>query len=428
MISHDRKNLMRSTTDRPLRFALLGPHNSSKSSIVSIITSNKSLGNYYPTIQNSPTLLQFQPANPKTRTLLDINAAEADFEEMGIIGGTDINLTEPILSAVKKIRSRNTSTEHVLSKTLNYYDLDYTELDDKLFPISPYSSPLNYSSVSSPFSSPFEHSFEKQKVRSNSTNRSAYIPPYTTPILLELIDTPGVEAEELIPFLERSLDSRLAKDVLRNLAEDNDGGLGRARVKPLIVGSGISDLNGSIDGYILCYSCIPETTLDSPPPSYCVTDDPQDNQPLKPLEVVKAIKSTLEEAWTEYLRYHHNWEVGKEYDIFSINHSLKTLWNKSKIAQTDPNATYLPPIVMVATHCAHELASPVLVEEGRKLAKQWSFPFIEIDCSFENWTNVEECVGLMIRESIESQRAVGQSGALKKSKAPGAVKPKVHLA
>ncbi|KAH3668117.1 hypothetical protein OGAPHI_001871 [Ogataea philodendri] len=416
MITHDKKNLMKSTTDRPLRFALLGPHNSSKSSIVSIVSSHKSLGNYYPTIQNSPTLLQFQPSNQRTRALLDVNITYKELEELHLVDSPDIQLTDVVISAVKKTQSKNTSSESVLARTLNYYDLDYSGIDGSASPLSSRMSPLQFGSMHSPFNSPYERAGMHSILGTPETDLEGGPQPYTTPILLELIDTPGVQPDDLIPFLERSLDSRLARDVLRNLAEDNDGELGRARVKPLLIGSGISDLNGTMDGYLICYSCVPETQMDSPPPSYYEEDIPQPSAPLQPLEIVKAIKTTLEDAWKEYLRYHHNWEVGKEYDVFSLNRSLKTLWSKSKIAQTDPEATYLPPITIAVTHCDHELASPVLIEEGRKLAAQWGFAFVQVECPFENWKNVEECIGLMIRESIESQLAAGRPGALKRAK------------
>ncbi|ODV84710.1 hypothetical protein CANARDRAFT_28859 [[Candida] arabinofermentans NRRL YB-2248] len=541
---HRKKNLMRSTTDKPLRFALLGPHKSSKSSIVSIITNDKSLGNYYPTLRNSPTLIQFQPKNSKTRALLDVNLTLSNLEEMDLLNSNNLVLTDRILSIVSKHSSSNnnnnsltpqksnnnnpnhlnrqspkhissvsmslsmtspsqnlqlsptssnttiattttantttttTTTSDILSSTLNYYDLDYDSsllFDDNLSTNSfSYSSFGDHSSSLSPiqnFYSPLTHNtnhagFSNGKgsyfssvmsaAAAANTSRSisgsaigsklrnhqlennlniTYSPPVTTPILLELIDTPGVIEDDLIPFLERSLDCKLSSDVLRNLTNDLDGADisgNRARVKPLIVGSGISDLNSSVDGYFLCYSCIPETSMDSQPPAYDddiiqKKDNNNNSEYNESLKILIALKSAITEAWREYSVYHESWNNGKEHDVFSFNHSIKNLWKKDKDKNqsygNDNNNSfiskdsfYTPPMIIIATHSDHELASPLLIEQGRELAKSWNIGFVECSCAFEEWENVEESIGFMIRETIEAKKEMMKKSYLNSKK------------
>ncbi|GMF05664.1 unnamed protein product [Ambrosiozyma monospora] len=184
----------------------------------------------------------------------------------------------------------------------------------------------------------------------------------------------------------------------------------------------------------MCYSCVPEstTTLDLSPPAYSDVIE-QDNKFKSPsanaaneptgfeaIEILKSLHVTLEEAWKEYLKYYENWVTDKEFDVFSLNQTFKNLWkrnnNSSHNARSKAGAShkqnsmnldvneFLPPIVIAVTHVDHELASPILIQEGRKLAKEWGTGFVEVSCEFENWNNVEEVMALMIRESIENKK------------------------
>ncbi|GME93722.1 unnamed protein product [Ambrosiozyma monospora] len=304
--NNDRKNIMKTITSTPLRFALLGPHRSSKSSIVSILSNQKSLENYYPTVQNSPTLFQFQPKNIKARALLDVNVSIQDLDELGLWQSDSFLIDDDIINTIVESskghynpnsvsvlnsnshsnsnsysnlnslaskRNFSTATEDILPKTLNYYDLDYQQTDifndDYLSPVhSSNSTASNSTSASgshhlSYFASVLSAANSVSYHNKMDTSQYNYHPPVTSPILLELIDSPGVTQDDLIPFLEKSLDSRLASDVLRNLISHHNGEdadeegevdtSARSRVKPLIVGSGISDLNGAIDGYLICH-------------------------------------------------------------------------------------------------------------------------------------------------------------------------------
>ncbi|OWB65092.1 hypothetical protein B5S33_g3383 [[Candida] boidinii] len=561
---------MQSTNQKPLRFALLGAPKTSKSSITSIIVNEKSLGNYYPTLQNSPILFQFDPKNYKTRALLDINATLTDYDSLDFLGSdsssiiisdniiksaaqNDANLIilptssnhfqnkprtysnnsnksnksntnlnslymspsssnnnnssvmsnntiSPVVSSNQNSHSSshqgpnsnsNHSQQYILKRTLNYYLLDYSPHPEyerltsgpgsysSVFQNSTLRSPNNIHSFNvSPFLKPSSSVgsiySNINHIRSNSISNSesdstAYKPPVSTPILLELIDTPGILPEEIIPFLEKSVDTKLAKDIIRNL---DDSTTDRSRVQTLMVGSGISDLNGSIDGYILCYSCIPDINeVSAAPPGYeesvspvSSNDTPRHSDSPVPIPIssphnnsdsdlftsdaqeipqpkhmdetidytpphipsqqveshslntLKVIKQVLSEAWSEYNRYQEGWNNGKEYDIYSLNYSLKNLWKKKDGKKQTAQKDTVPPITIVCTNIDHPLASPLFIEQGKKLAKEWKCGFAEVSCKFEDWENVEECLGLAIRDSIEYKKTVLSKKVLNSTK------------
>lgn len=440
--SSPQKNVFKSTTNKPLRFAILGPHKSSKSAFVSIIANHISLENYYPTIRNSPILLQFQPKREASRAILDVNVSLTDLKELNLLEKEDrgssgshtdvkLELSRPLLNKINKKNIQllkkkhqqmsgssvesggacfNEASEAILAETHDYYDLDYSNpdlFDEEAFsPLNSFHSPIasfsrgqsfghsfnnsagrKFPSVNS-FSSMMSHDRYDEAVdedvdlRGTAGRARHYRAPVTTPILVELIDTPGVQKEDLIPFLERSLDNRLSRDILSNLANEYNTNY-RSRVKPLITGSGISDLNAAVDGYILFYSCVPEfenTDVMPPPPMYADNDGEQQQEPagidiaaggthtaktrdndgisrsrpqrkgndtlrqaqkeerdrerdegLAAIEILESLYASIVEAWKEYHRYHYSWEVGKEYDNLSLSSSFKQLWkNKDK--------------------------------------------------------------------------------------------------
>lgn len=484
---HTQKNVFKTTTKKPLRFAILGPHKSSKSAFVSIIANNISLENYYPTIQNSPILLQFQPQGETSRAILDINVSLKNLEDLHVLNDNDhyhgaqysdeynkkIELSKPLLN---KINNRNIallkkkhehsasnpnisgllnqSSECILSQTHNYYDLDYSNpdlfKDESFSPINSFHSPIASFSRGVSFGRSFTNSAGKQFPSGTSlvsldnhesdNEKGGYRAPITTPILVELIDTPGVQKEDLIPFLEKSLDNRLARDVLSNLANEYNTNY-RSRVKPLITGSGISDLNAAVDGYILFYSCVPEFEKDDsmpPPPMYVDDKDPKSDKVLKneyqqemarensegmeSIHILESLHESIVEAWKEYNQYRDNWENGKEYDSHSISASFKQLWknkdkNKEKSSKDLKNMeTYIeqnlgndsrPPIIIVCSHIDSPYAAPLLIKKGEKLARDWGCSFIQMSCAYDNdkWLNVEETLAIAVRESVEHQRS-----------------------
>ena len=68
------------------------------------------------------------------------------------------------------------------------------------------------------------------------------------PILVELIDTPSFNPQQVVPFLEASLYTNLDKEILGNLANEPRKPVS---TNPLLVASGASELNGNINGYFL---------------------------------------------------------------------------------------------------------------------------------------------------------------------------------
>lgn len=384
----------------------------------------------------------------KARTLLDVNVSLDGLNQQDITSNPEFKLTDRILNVVAEnttsVKAGNdisaTCTASVVRKTLNYYDLDYTRPDyfktDIVNSLSPMNSPIASYSIGSSSSGSGNryHSPYLTTVMSGSDDsdvsaesRSKYKPPVSTPILVELIDTPGVQKNDLIPFLEKGLDSRLATDVLRNLI-NNSSSESRSRVKTMITGSGMSELNAAMDGYLLCYSSIPETANQSLPPSYDDTiamekngkssksnvtfgGDPLEETGYEAIEILKALYNAIMEAWKQYTNYHIGWEEGKEFDVYSLNYSFKHLWKKRSV---DANLTkegltkrakqIMPPILIAVTHVDHELSSPVLIDKGRELAKKWNCGFIEVSCEFDNWRNVEEALSFLIRDRIEDLR------------------------
>lgn len=512
---HREKNIFKTTTNKPLRFAILGSHKSSKSAFVSIISNNISLENYYPTIQNSPILLQFQPKKIQSRALLDVNISLKSLKGLNLLQSSGDNMSSSKISLSKRllntINQRNInllkkkqqssdslfnlqleSSESILHDTHGYYDLDYSNPNlfnnEQFSPLNSFHSPIASFSRGQSFGNSFNNSagrkfpalgsFTSIGERHNSdydekkfdhdndddddydddyNTGSRYSAPVTTPILVELIDTPGVQQEDLIPFLERSLDNRLSKDLLNNLANGYNTNY-RSRVKPLITGSGISDLNAAVDGYILFYSCVPEfekTDMMPPPPIYDELENEKDstfdNKGIKALrdeyidetkretyegmasiEILKSLYSSIVEAWKEYQIYYHSWETGKEYDNLSIASSFKQLWknkdkpNSGSTSMKDLNkikdpaqrkkmealikqqigTDSRPPVVVVCSHIDSPYAAPLLIEKGRKLAESWGCSFIEMSCAYESdeWVNVEETMAIAIRECVEHMK------------------------
>lgn len=501
--SHEEKNVFKSTTNKPLRFAVLGPHKSSKSAFVSIIANQISLENYYPTLRNSPILLQFQPKRETSRALLDVNVSLSDLKELDLLENTQLNISKPLLSQInadnirllKKLHESHLnspqsqkqyllsleSTDSVVARTKHYYDLDYSNPDlfnDESFsPINLFHSPIASFSTGRSFGNSFNNSVGREfPTMSNlndefdgktQENDKKYRAPITTPILIELIDTPGVQKEDLIPFLERSLDNRLSRDVLSNLANEYNTNY-RSRVKPLITGSGISELNAAVDGYLIFYSCVPEfdnTDVLPPTPMYDDKDEVKpisinidgknfnkdddigynknittnnynklmskgtENDGFEAIEILKSLHVSIVDAWKEYNSYHRSWQVGKEYDQLSITSSFKQLWknkdlkdgkdgklsksanSNSKNGKDNNNnskekSSNCPPVTVVCTHIDSPYAAPVLIERGRELANEWGCSFVQMSCAYdmETWTNVEEALALLVRESVISKK------------------------
>jgi hypothetical protein len=438
-MSTPRKNVFKGTTNQPLRLALLGAHQAGKSALLSVVANHISLDNYYPTQRNSPMLLQFQPKKESSRAVLDVNATVADLQEMGVIEDTtgaadasadadadadadpatlDVMLSAQLLRQIDKAgiqRLKQTkhgqgqnaqfdeSTVAILQQTDNLYDLDYSCPNlfeqDAFSPLSSFHSPTGIASYSRghSFGKSFTNSagrrFPAYEVETMSTpnqnhpshsfHQNRYHAPIATPILVEMVDTPGItsNADGLIPFLERSLDSRLTKDVLSNLANGYNTAF-RSRVIPLITGSGISDLNGQMDCYLLVYSAIDSTTL----------------------AVVESLYEAIVDAWREWSAYKTGWAKGGEHDALSMSTSIKHLWKQQQLEKGKGEITVQldrPPIVVVCTH-AEKSGSAAGVEQGKILAARWGCAFVKACCAGEagDWTGAEEAIAVAVRESL----------------------------
>ena len=419
------KNIFKSTSTNPVRIAVLGGPECGKSSIVSIIANNLSLDNYYPTLRNSPILLQFQPKRRESRAVLDVNVTLDDLLQVGVWtegNNGEIILSDKLLNIINKrgielLKEGSINNKHdskkILELTNGNYDLDYTQPyifdDDRFSPLSSFHSPKGIATFSRGHS--FGHSFGNSAGRSfpggisdnlfmtnnNNNNNNdeeddelRYLPPISTPVLIELVDTPGVSSDDIIPFLERSVDSRLSKDVLSNLANEYNTSF-RSRILTLITASGISDLNAAVDAYILCYNC----------------------QNLESLEVAKSLYNAINDAWKEWDKYEEGWKHGGEYDVHSVSSSIKQLWKREHNSNNNSNNSHshdhkngkfmpsFPPIVLVATHTDN--GNKEAIDKGKKLAHKWGASFTTVvsggEC--EEWKNVEETIAIAIRASIQ---------------------------
>lgn len=422
--------------DRPIRIALLGGAKSGKTSIISKLSLGGFRDTYYPTHQTQPILFHFIPQSILSRCILD----ERDVTNtLGYISQHRPRLiVSPVIyqaysklsqSSSKEIHKKHEPINNVIVNSSNQYYTTY---------------------------------------RSSSTSSSSYVPPEVSPILVELIDTAAFNPDQVVPFLEASLYIKLDREILKNLANEPRRPVS---TNPLLVASGASELNGSVDGYLFVYSAIPSYN----PPSYneifesapSTNDDSmtrgtsfesqeshESQNPNKSYEsldgstktltitnspgdttfnLLSIMKVALNEAWKEYNNYKTRWEQGKESDIFSFKSALKSLWNEKNLSQIEAtrneirqNVTKLklidnsidpadpscpPPIWIVCTHTLSHLASPKLIEDGMKLSKFWKCGFIDIDVSNDN---IDESLALIIREILERKKLQSKSGKKKK--------------
>lgn len=267
-----------------------------------------------------------------------------------------------------------------------------------------------------------------------------YKPPAISPMLIDIIDTPPFDPEMVVPFLEVSLFRNIGSDYLHNLAKDPRRPVS---TRSMLTASGANELNGNVDCYILMYSCYPETIE---PPQYDDLEDsingkgltgkPKTRRPSSTNEnddqimLLENIRESIEEAWEEFYNYKQNWEEGQEGDVYSVMYNLKKLWSSKPKKTTRSSSTTAknsengknsnskppkkkkfrsfddplapPPFIIVATHTACELTSPVLLQRGKDLATEWGCSFVAID-NYVDY-NVEEALSLAIREVVERKK------------------------
>lgn len=373
------EQILQPKSSEPLRLALLGSSRAGKSTFIQNVMNHKFVETYYPTKKSSPVLLDWQVSNEKAKLILNEYTGLKEF--FPVLEDSRLVIPPSVIKGLSKemIRTTNGSSSRSSSRSRH----SSSKQARKIHKNSIYETILSDDSAVSP----------------NDTSNFEI-----TPILLELIDTPHFNPARIVPFLEASLDINLSPDILHNLANEPRRD---HSANPLIVASGANDMNGKVDGYFFVYSCLP--SLNPPEYSEDTSSPSQDTQ--SPLQLLRDMKTILEEAWLEYTMYKRGWEIGGEGDVFSFIYSIKSLWKKNSATQhlkDVPNKDeVMPPIMIVCTHCNSELRSPNLILEGRQLAKEWNCGFMEMDN-----LNVEEAdilTSVLIREIVERNFNLTQS-------------------
>lgn len=342
----------------PIRIAFLGGPRTGKTSLISKLTTGNYGETYYPLRKTTPILFAYRAELSKLRCFLDPSRRA---EAIAYSRLSAIILSSVVNDALQKCRNESENTRRI------------SESATTVFRNSIY------------YAYPSE---DDSKM-------------VLTPILTELIDTPAFKTEHSVPFLEVSLHARLAKDVLRNLA--NDAGQ-TVNAEPLLVASGATELNATVDGYVFVYSAVPSAQ----PPAYDFQKTEQELSNECTLYVLPAIKQGLIEAWSEYYSYKTRSVTCAESDIFSLKTAFKNIfYSKARkdsfdekledVSSDSFEKLCLPPIVIVCTHTALPLTSPMLIQEGKNLAKEWECGFVAVDVS----DDVSCVLDLMIRELVE---------------------------
>lgn len=388
---------------KPLKIVLLGGAGVGKSTFANLVYSKFFRETYYPTHKSTMILFDFKPNSDRAKCLLD---------EQG---------------GVKARKLINKNLDLILSPILFQSFCSRSALEDRSF---------------SSKSKVIKNEYYSQKYEPTSMVDD-YVPPTISPITVELIDTPPFKPDMVVPFLEVSLYRNLDKEDLHNLANEPRRPVS---TNPLLVASGASELDGNVDGYIFMYSAVPNLT----PPSYDDVnndnsndnndkDEEEDNnnnnndktghkvkninkQQDEQLNLLEIIRGAIFDAWREYRTYQRKKKKGEEGDVYSLVYGIKQLWKHKSIQDEQKRldelrsiSTHLddlnidpsspdspPPILIVCTNAKHPYHSPLLIEEGKKLANEWKSSFILVDNELQ--TNVDETFSLLIREIIERKK------------------------
>ena len=212
------------------------------------------------------------------------------------------------------------------------------------------------------------------------------------PILVELIDTPSFNPQQVVPFLEASLYTNLDKEILGNLANEPRKPVS---TNPLLVASGASELNGNINGYFLSIVQFQARHLRDMMKIF-------QTLPAITRSVYYRLSKALEDAWQEYNEYIRKKNAEKEQDLFSFKVALRNLLKEPSSNNSDKKGVetkdYSPPIWILCTHKDSNLASPKLIEQRKQLACEWNCGFLAMD-NLED--NIDILLTLMIRDIIE---------------------------
>lgn len=437
MLNSNEYSELNVSSNPPLQIAVLGAEGTGKTSFISRLTLNLVHDAYYPTNKLNSWLFDFLPRSPLSRMILDENPH------------LRLNYRSPSSSKIKPIFISPRLDDNILLSPLIYQTFmnDY----EKILKLNNNFTKKDISILSNTsFRSYYQYDKDRLVIDSNnnnntnnkknpliigSSNRSIpfssymslplnYIPPHYNPIPIDITDSRPY-SQNVLPFLEVSLNNRtLGRDILHNLVDDprND-----VSATALLVASG-AGLSGNVNGYFLCYSCVPETTHDPSPPPYMDNTDQNNTEDHflqnsrhnddGGLSSLIAIRETIEEAWTEYRAWTSRWNAGQESDTFSLAHSLRRVWkpessdphelkfntNLTPVGWDPADKNSPPRIVIICTKTDHPRASKDLLERGRKLAGKWGVSFIALD-SVSN-LNVDVALSILIREASERRSLI----------------------
>ncbi|CAL9736623.1 hypothetical protein MOSE0_K03928 [Monosporozyma servazzii] len=429
-----------SSDPRPIRLAVLGGESTGKTAFISRLTLNIVHDVHYPTKNQTNWLFDFIPQSTLAKAILDGQAHERllnrtpGSEKLVPIFESPVITPYVLLSPLtfqaftdnytnlKNTPKSRASSNHSLKKTNsnNFYS---------------YSNNSSSSQITLPGKRRTQ-SANAFKIESANLPRN-YIPPTYSPIPIDIIDTPGFKPEMVVPFLEVSLFRNLDKSILKGLANQPRTPVSTTS---LLVASGASELNGKIDGYILVYSAIPELNhhIVPEPPSYGSVDISKNDKESTTsttseipkgggLSLLTIIRSCILDAWTEFRNYETDWKNGQEEDVYSLAHSLKSIWksqeseqtklakvNKLRTFKTDLDTITLdpaspnspPPCIIVCTHINSNMASPLLIQKGKQLATQWESSFVGIDNIDD--INVDVALSLIIKDIVEKDHLLSK--------------------
>lgn len=430
-----------STEPRPIRLAVLGGESTGKTAFVSRLTLNIVHDVHYPTKSQTNWLFDFIPHSKLARAILDEQAHERL-----------LNRT-PGSEKLVPIFKSPVITPYVLLSPLTFqaFTDNYTNL--KNTPKSRATSNHSLKKTNSNNFYTYSNDSSSSQVSLKSKKRKQtdlpyniesaplprnYIPPTYSPIPIDIIDTAGFKPEMIVPFLEVSLFRNLDKSILKGLANQPRTPVSTTS---LLVASGASELNGKIDGYILVYSAIPELNhhIVPEPPSYgsldpskvditTTTTTSNDEMPKGGgLSLLPIIRSCILDAWTEFRNYETDWKNGQEEDVYSLAHSLKSIWksqeseqtklakvNKLRTFKTDLDTITLdpaspdspPPCIIICTHINDSMASPLLIQKGKQLATQWDSSFVGVDNIDD--INVDVALSLIIKDIVEKDHLMSK--------------------
>lgn len=424
---------------KPIRVAVIGGKRTGKTSLIANLEWGGHNDTYYPTTQVHPTLFEFTPTSSLARAAFDELSPDAIQNlavEIAKKGGSlclspsvqaalQRNKATSMLATAQKLRrsSSTKSNRRASDNLLGAAETGYV-IHSKNPVYVTYNSKKELQ----------EYALLAPSFGTSAQNTDLSWPlPQVSPILVELIDTPSFNPDQVVPFLEVSLHKRLTKDELHNLANEPAKPV---LANPLLVASGASEMNGNVDGYIFVYSAVPSDH----PPSYeegtnsvSATGSAQLGGVLTPVAtnsssesmtnadspvgLLETIRVGLTQAWKEYHTYTSLWSQGQEEDIYLFKQAMKNMWRLGSNATPAPVLTKnsiegvnvvdtpngnagLPPIWIVCTHIDSPLKAPKLVQEGMKKAKEWGCGFVTVD----NDRPADASLALMIRDIVETNR------------------------